>query len=187
MAGNDDGVAGFSGVKKVQQLRALDVQLSCAFMKGMFHNHRAAGLPELARPCLWMVSADTQGAGPPHCHQSQPCHAPLRPRGQCPPAQWEQRQDRQGQNSVLCYLMTIHWLTHPTFCVCCVHSRPKIKPQKLFSCDHSVISCWKSVIWDINRLKSQIQLLRAYGPSKMLRKKYGITKNLVHHHELAGK
>lgn len=108
MAGNDDGVAGFSGVKKVQQLRALDVQLSCAFMKGMFHNHRAAGLPELARPCLWMVSADTQGAGPPHCHQSQPCHAPLRPRGQCPPAQWEQRQDRQGQNSVLCYLMTIH-------------------------------------------------------------------------------
>lgn len=39
----------------------------------------------------------------------------------------------------------------------------------------------------MERLKSQLQVLTAYSPSKMLTKNYGITKNLVHHHELAGK
>lgn len=56
MASNDEVVASFSGVSKVQQLRALDLQLSSAFMKGMFYNHRATGLPELSRPCPWRRS-----------------------------------------------------------------------------------------------------------------------------------
>lgn len=109
MAGNDEVVASFSGVKKVQQLRALDLQLSSAFTKGTFHNHRATGLPELSRPCLWRCSLLTSSgcmATPLSPKPALPCTT--EGKGTVPPssAAAETGQTRSEERAV--YLMTVH-------------------------------------------------------------------------------
>lgn len=59
MASKDEIAASFSGAKKVQQLRALDLQLSSAFRKGTFHNQLWVTRAVEAMP-MEVVSADKQ-------------------------------------------------------------------------------------------------------------------------------